>query len=112
MVEKGAGGSSQFNAVHAAAHQLNADLIFEIADLTTEGRLRRVQLFLSRDRQASGLGNSDEVAKVPQLIGAFHIFKAWCPAYKVFFLGASGSYLCSASKPERNPWRLLGLRLV
>jgi hypothetical protein len=93
---------------HAAAHQLNADLIFEIADLTTEGRLRRVQLFLGRDRQASGLGNSDEVAKGA---AAFHIFKAWCPAYKVFFLGASGSYSCSASKPERNPWRLLGLRL-
>jgi hypothetical protein len=51
--------------VHAAAHQLNTDLIFEISDLTTEGRLRRVQLFLGRDRQASGLGNRDEVAKVP-----------------------------------------------
>src|SRR5712692_3365906 len=67
MVEKGATGGGQFNAVHAAAQQLNTDLIFEIADLTTEGRLRRVQLFLGRDRQASGLGNRDEVAKVPQL---------------------------------------------
>jgi hypothetical protein len=46
---------------------VGAYLIFEIADLTTEGRLRRVQLFLGRDRQASGLGNRDEVAKVPEL---------------------------------------------
>jgi hypothetical protein len=67
MVEEGAAGGRQFNAVHAAAHKLNTDLIFEISDLTTEGRLRRVQLFLGRDRQASGLGNRDEVAKVPQL---------------------------------------------
>jgi hypothetical protein len=51
MVEKGAAGGGQFDPVHAAAHQLNADLIFEMADLTTEGRLRRVQLFLSRDRR-------------------------------------------------------------
>jgi hypothetical protein len=35
--------------------------------MTTEGRLRRVQLFLGRDRQTSGLGNRDEIAKVPQL---------------------------------------------
>jgi hypothetical protein len=65
MVEKGAAGGGQFNAVHAAAYKLNTNLIFEIADLTTEGRLCRVQLFLSRDRHASGLGNRDEVAKVP-----------------------------------------------
>jgi hypothetical protein len=65
MVEKSPTGGSQFDAVHAAAHKLDADLIFEIADLATEGRLRRVQLFLSRDCQASGLGNRDEIPKVP-----------------------------------------------
>jgi hypothetical protein len=31
-VEKGAASGGQFDPVHAAAHQLNADLIFEIAD--------------------------------------------------------------------------------
>jgi hypothetical protein len=67
MIEKGPPGGGQFDAVHATAHQLNTNLIFEIADLTTEGRLRRVQLFLGRDRQASGLGNRNEIAKVPQL---------------------------------------------
>src|SRR5258708_21218302 len=36
MVEEGAPGGGQFDAVHAAAHKLDADLIFEIADLSTE----------------------------------------------------------------------------
>jgi len=49
----GAAGGGQFDTVHAAAHQLNADLIFQIADLATEGRLRRVQPFLRRERQAA-----------------------------------------------------------
>src|ERR1700730_10215377 len=53
------------NAVHAAAHQLDANLVFEIADLAAEGRLRRVQPFLSRERQAAFLGDRDEIAKVP-----------------------------------------------
>jgi hypothetical protein len=51
--------------VHAAAHQLNADLAFEISDLATEGRLRRVQPFLGCERQASLLGDRNEIAKVP-----------------------------------------------
>src|SRR6266567_9015073 len=33
MVEKGPSGGGQFDAVHAAAHELDADLVFEIADL-------------------------------------------------------------------------------
>jgi hypothetical protein len=43
MVEKGTAGGGQFDAVHAAAHQLDANLVFEIADLAAEGGLRRVQ---------------------------------------------------------------------
>src|SRR5260370_39287170 len=65
MVEEGAPGGGQFDAVHAAAHKLDADLIFEIADLATEGRLRRVEPFLRRQRQAALLGDRDEIAKVP-----------------------------------------------
>jgi len=65
MIEEGATGGGQFDAVHAAAHQLNANLVFEISDLATEGRLRRVQPFLSRDRQAAFLGDRYEIAKVP-----------------------------------------------
>jgi hypothetical protein len=65
MVEKGPTGGGQFDPVYAAAHQLNADLVFEIADLAAERRLRGMQPFLRRDRQASRLGDRDEIAKVP-----------------------------------------------
>src|SRR6266545_3311648 len=102
MVEKGAAGGGQFNAVHAAAHKLNTDLIFEITDLATERRLRRVEPFLRRQRQAALLGDRDEIAKVAQLHSGFHIFKACPSAYKVFFSGASGSHLCPTSKPESS----------
>ena len=64
-VEKGPTGGGQFNAVHVAAHQLDANLVFEIADLATERRLRGVQPFLSRECQAALLGDRDEITKVP-----------------------------------------------
>jgi hypothetical protein len=51
--------------VHAAVQQRNADLVFEIADLADQRRLRRVQLFPGRDCQASRFRDSDEIAKVP-----------------------------------------------
>ena len=65
VIEKGPPGGGQFDAVHAAAHQLNADLVFEIADLPAERRLRGVQPFLGRERQAAFLGDRNEIAKVP-----------------------------------------------
>src|ERR1700736_4235194 len=65
MVEKGLAGGGQFDAVYAAAHQRDANFVFEIADLAAEGRLRRVQPFLCRERQAALLGDRDEIAKVP-----------------------------------------------
>jgi hypothetical protein len=73
--------------------RLDADLIFEIPDLATEGRLRRVQAFLGRERQAALLGDRDEIAKVPQLHSAFHICKACTSTYKVFFAVARGGYM-------------------
>jgi hypothetical protein len=65
MVEKGPTGGSQFDAVHAACHQLNADLVFEIADLPAQRRPRGVQAFFSRERQAARFGDRDKIAKVP-----------------------------------------------
>jgi hypothetical protein len=65
MVEKRLACGGQFDAVHAAGHQLDANLVFEIADLAAEGRLRRVQPFPGRERQAALLGDRDEIAKVP-----------------------------------------------
>jgi hypothetical protein len=60
MIEKRAPGGGQFDAVDAAAHQRNTDLVFEIADLAAERRLRRVQIFRGRDCQASRLRDRDE----------------------------------------------------
>jgi hypothetical protein len=60
MIEKGPPGGGQFDAVHAATHKLNANLIFEIADLPAEGRLRSVKPFLGRERKAALLGDRDE----------------------------------------------------
>src|SRR6202166_412640 len=65
VVEKGLAGGGQLDAAHAAADQLDANLVFEIADLAAEGRLRRVQSFLGRERQAALFGGRDEKAKVP-----------------------------------------------
>ena len=65
MVEKGATGCGQFDAVHAAAHQLNTDLVFEIADLPAQRRLRGVQPFFGRERQAALFGYRDEITEVP-----------------------------------------------
>jgi hypothetical protein len=65
MIEKSATGGGQFNAVHAAAHKRDADFVFEIADLTAKGRLRCVQPLLGREREASLLGDRNEIAKMP-----------------------------------------------
>jgi hypothetical protein len=70
MIEKGSAGGSQFRAARTPDQQLNTDLVLKIADLATEGRLRRMQPFLGGKRQAAGLGNGDEVAKVPQFHSA------------------------------------------
>ena len=64
MVEKNLACIGQLDAVHAAVHQLDADLVFEIADLAAQRRLRRVQPFLGGDRQASCLRDRDKIAKV------------------------------------------------
>src|ERR1700741_4010586 len=98
MVEKGAAGGGEFDAAHAAVQELNADLIFEIADLATEGRLRRVEPFLRRQRQAALLGDRDEIANVPYLHSRFHTFKAYPSTYKVFGADARRPYLPSSER--------------
>ena len=110
MVEKGLARGGQFDAVHAAAQQLDADLVFEIADLPAERRLRRVQPFLGRERQAAFLGDGDEIAKVPQLHSAFHACEACRPAYKVFFAGARGAYMRLNGSTWRQPRPLAAAR--
>jgi hypothetical protein len=46
VFEKRFAGRRQFNAVCATVHQLNANLLFEISDLPTDGWLRSVELLL------------------------------------------------------------------
>jgi hypothetical protein len=65
MVEEGPAGSGQFDTVHASIHQRNTDLVFEIADLAAQRRLRRVQLLLGRNCQASSLRDRNEITKMP-----------------------------------------------
>src|SRR6202043_3215737 len=65
VVEKGLAGGGQLDAAHAAADQLDADFVFELADLPAERGLRRVQPFLGRERQAAFFGDRDEKAKMP-----------------------------------------------
>ena len=98
MVEKGPAGGGQFDAVRAAAQQLDADLVFEIADLAAQRRLRRVQPFLGRERQAALLGDRDEIAKVPQLHSGFHICKV-CPQLTKSFSQAPGDPIASNEAP-------------
>ena len=62
VFEKRFAGRRQFNAVCATVHQLNANLLFEISDLPTEGWLRSVELLLSGDGQTARVGHGDELA--------------------------------------------------
>src|SRR4051812_48564797 len=100
MIEKGPTGGRQLDAVHAATHQLNTDLIFEIADLPAQRGLCGVQPFLGRECQAALFGNRDEIAKMPEL-HAIHTSWACPPAYKVFRIGARCSYLPRSSSRLR-----------
>ena len=76
MVEKGAARGRQLNAAHAAAHQRDADLIFEVAHLSAERRLRGMEAPPGRDGQASLFGDRDEIAKMPELHQPSHLFMA------------------------------------
>jgi hypothetical protein len=69
MVEKGPTGGGQYRSLGAPVQELNPDLVFEIADLATERRLGCVKPLLGGKREAPGLGNRDEIAKVSKLHG-------------------------------------------
>src|SRR6201991_4847959 len=95
MVEKGFAGRRQFDAMGAAADQLNAYFLFEIADLAAERGLGGVQLLLGGNGQTAGIGHGDEVAQMPQLHCNLPYLTGMGPAYKVFFRPTSSLY----SKP-------------
>jgi hypothetical protein len=56
------------NAALRAVEQLDAELLFEIADLLADRPLRDVQAFGSR-AEAQLLGDGDEVPEVPKFHG-------------------------------------------
>jgi hypothetical protein len=66
MVEKRFAGRGQFDAMSAAAYQLNANFLFEVSDLPAERWLRSVELLLGGDGQTACIGHRDEVAKMTQ----------------------------------------------
>jgi len=62
--------------------------VFQIADLAAQGRLGGAQSPLGGKRETPFLGDSDEIAQVPQLHPA-HASQVWGTAYKVFASDAS-----------------------
>src|SRR5689334_25285966 len=69
MIQERPARVGQRDAARAADEQLRADLMLEIADLTAERWLGRMQTLFRRDRKAALLGDGDEIAKMPQ----FHV---------------------------------------
>ena len=65
VVEECSTGRGQLDASNCANEELGADLSFEIAYLPAERRLRGVQPFFGRQRNAALLGDRNEIAKVP-----------------------------------------------
>jgi hypothetical protein len=71
---------------------LNADFLFEVADLPAERRLGGIQLTLGGNGQAAGIGHGDEVTEMPEFHANLPCLAGMGPAYKVFFMPASGLY--------------------
>jgi hypothetical protein len=67
VIEKRTTRSGQLNAPRAAAEQFATDLLFQIANLAAQRRLRRMQSLLRSQCEAAGFGDRDEVSKMPQL---------------------------------------------
>ena len=82
--EKCPAGGGEFDAPGAALKKLRADFLFQIANLSAQGRLRRVKDSFRRDLEASRFGDRDEVAKMPQLHRSTYISGAYASAHKVF----------------------------
>ena len=67
VIQKGAAGGRQFDAAHAAGEKRSADFLLEVPHLAAEGGLRRMQAAFRCELHAAGLGDSDEITKMPQL---------------------------------------------
>ena len=88
MIEKGLSCGRKFDAAGVANQKLGADVVLQIADLATEGWLRRVKEFLGSHGEASCFRNRNEIAKMPEFHSGSHAFQVWESTYKVFVDGA------------------------
>jgi hypothetical protein len=105
MVEKRFAGRRQFNAASATTYQLNADFLFEIADLPAERWLGCMELLLGGNGQAACISNGDEVAEMPEFHRNLPCLASMGPAYKVFFRPASSLYKQKSTVREGLPGR-------
>ena len=67
MIEKGPAGRGELDAARAAFQQFDPDLQFQIADLSAQRRLRRVQPPFGGVCEAALLGDGNEITKVAEL---------------------------------------------
>ena len=104
MVEKGAAGRGQFDFVHAAVHQRDADLVFEIADLAAQRGLGGVQPLLRGDRKASCLRDRDKIAKVAQLHSGLPYLRGMPLSSTKSFSSAPGPTFRLAASMEPAPF--------
>jgi hypothetical protein len=92
VVEESPASGRQLDAVRAAIDQLNADFLFEVADLPAERRLGGMQFALGRNRQTAGIGHGNEVSQLPKHHANLPCLVGIGPAYKVFVTPTSGLY--------------------
>src|SRR5438093_226715 len=97
MVEKDPTRGGQLDAASAADHQLSAHLVLKVPDLTTKGRLRRVQLPLGSYCKTPLLGDGDEIAKMPQLHIVSHASEVWPQLTKYWY--------APLEEPSVDPWK-------
>ena len=69
MFEKHLARGGQLDAVRAASHQLGTHLYLQLAHLTAQRRLCRMQPPLGGDRDVLLFGHGDEIPEMPQLHG-------------------------------------------
>lgn len=69
VLHEGLASGRQIHAARATLEEARADLIFQIADLSAERRLRREQPLFRRFGQTAGFRHCNEVPQMPQFHG-------------------------------------------
>jgi hypothetical protein len=93
-VLRGANGTACKDGTMRFGHREARSESIQVQTLDADSCLLHfMQPILSRGRQAALLRDRDEIVKVPQLHGAFHIPEVCPSACKVFLFGARGAYI-------------------